>query len=166
MQCESCSATNPDDARFCAACGTPLVSHHARLHPAILADDFDVAAVSRLRSERDDLSRRMSALLEAASGRRLTTAEDGEWRALHDRWLRVSQELTARTGYLEARREEDRRRRDRREAQRRKQHPAIPIEERRSGTDRRVAERRSGSDRRPPFPEFLHREPESGSDDG
>ena len=150
MQCGFCHRPNADDARFCHHCGRPLVPQQAALHPAVLDEQFDIGAITRLREEKLALSREMNALLGDTAGRQLTPEETTRWSDVHAKWLRVSTELTARMQYLQARQEEDRRQRERRRTQRRKHHPALDIDERRSGGDRRTGERRSGSDRRTP----------------
>ncbi len=165
MQCAFCHRPNADEARFCRHCGRPLTAQHAALHSAVLDEQFDIGTISRLRQEKLELSREMNAMLRETVGRQLSPTETERWNALHAQWLRVSTELTARMQYLQTRQEEDRRQRERRTTQRRKHYPALEVDDRRSGGDRRTQERRSGSDRRTPYrdvPPPHHIPPEEG----
>jgi hypothetical protein len=128
-----------------------LVSQHAALHSAVLDEQFDIGAITRLRREKQELSREMNTLLQETVGRRFTAAETERWDLLHEHWLRISTELTARMEYLQGRQEEDRRQRERRRTQRRKQYRAVDVDDRRSDSDRRRREQRSGLDRRSPY---------------
>jgi len=153
MHCRYCQEEIEPDARFCKRCGRPQLSADVSVHPAVLGEAFDVAALTRLREEKRSVSQQLNAMLVRAEGRRFTADEERAWHELYGRWKAVADELSARMDYLAAREAKDRRQGERRAEQRRKQYFAIEIDDRRSGDDRRQWDRRADRDRRTPFPE-------------
>jgi hypothetical protein len=152
MICGFCRKENDAEARFCRHCGHPCVVQDVAVQPAVLEGAFDVGTVTRLRDEKQRLSRQLNTMLVRAEGRAFTQDEERTWHEVYGEWRSVSDELTARVDYLSAREDRDRRQGERRQVQRRKQYYALDIGERRAGEDRREQDRRSGPDRRHPFP--------------
>jgi hypothetical protein len=152
--CPFCGAQISRSAKFCQVCGRRVAGQRASSQKAILNEDFDVSAVTRLRKEKSRLSQQLNGMLDIAADRELSSEEHQAWNALRAEFHKVSDELTARLQHLSARQERDRRKHaNRRSSDRRREQHAITFDERRSGIERRIGERRSGRDRREPFDE-------------
>jgi len=160
--CPFCGAQISRTAKFCQICGRQITGQRASAQKAILEEDFDVTAVTRLRKEKSRLSKQLNSMLDIAADRELSDEENRTWNDLRDEFSKVSDELTARIQHLSERKDRDRRRDDRRSADRRKEQSAISFDERRAGIERRIGERRSGRDRREPFDDV---EPETLADE-
>lgn len=153
MYCTECGALVDAATRFCPACRRPLPTQRASRLRAIVGPEVDLAALGKLRAEKERLEAELQALLDRAHGGTLTGADRARWGEVRGRWVAVRDDLTRRMQYMEARRAHERRERERRSGERRRQQTALEFPDRRTGTDRRAADdRRSGSDRRHPFP--------------
>lgn len=151
LPCPYCQQPLGSQSRFCEHCGKPVVTDDASVQEAISTGSFDTGALARLRKEKKQLAQQLNTLLEGALGRVLTEDERRSWEVLYTDWKEITDELTARMNYLEARQETDRREAERRQQERRKQYQALDFPDRRTRDDRRERERRSGQDRRNPY---------------
>ncbi|HEX9692404.1 MAG TPA: zinc ribbon domain-containing protein [Gemmatimonadales bacterium] len=151
MTCPTCHQEVDPDHRFCSGCGRPLLGPRAAKVSAILTDDFDIDALSKLQREKQRLTKELKQILDhAGQTGEVTTADQARYQELRGKWGQLTGEISNHMDYLEARREYERRHANRRHRDRRRQHSAIDFPERRKG-DRRDNARRSGEDRRYPF---------------
>jgi len=152
-RCPFCGAESGPDAHFCLECGREMPARRVSSQKAVLPDDFNVAALDRLRAEKQRLAGQLNAMLDLAADRELSRQEKKQWKILRKEHHQISQDLAERLQDLSERQERDRREGAQRKEDRRKKKTPVDVE-RRSGLERRKGDRRERPDRRDPFPDI------------
>ncbi len=151
-RCPFCGAELGPDAHFCLECGRKLPTRRVSSQKAVLPDEFNVAALDRLRTEKQKLAGQLNAMLDLAADRELSRQEKKTWKMLRKEHHQISQDLAERLQYLSERQDRDRRQGVQRKEDRRQKETPVDVE-RRSGLERRRGDRRTKRDRRDPFPD-------------